>query len=118
MLVLSRKIDQSIKIGENVVVKVIRMANGGVSLGIEAPDNVRILRTELLGTEQPGVTLKEMRKVIASTMNLLPGMTDSFETSADITIQPLPADSLRNDFEADLDYVNDLEDQVLVATAS
>jgi len=51
MLVLSRKVGQRVKIGDNVWVKVIRVNGETVRLGIEAPDGVIILREEL--TPQP-----------------------------------------------------------------
>jgi len=48
MLVLTRKLDESIIIGENIVVKVVSVENGVVKLGIDAPKEVTILRNELL----------------------------------------------------------------------
>lgn len=48
MLVLSRKLDESISIGDDIVVKVISLEKGVVKLGIEAPKNVAIMRQELL----------------------------------------------------------------------
>jgi carbon storage regulator len=47
MLILTRKRNESIRIGENIVVRVMRTSNGSVKIGIEAPDSVRILRGEL-----------------------------------------------------------------------
>jgi len=47
MLVISRKTEEFIQIGDNIVVKVIRSTNGSVKLGIEAPGNLRVLRGEL-----------------------------------------------------------------------
>jgi carbon storage regulator len=47
MLVLSRKSEQSIQIGSDIVVTVLSVANGRVKLGIRAPGNVRVLRGEL-----------------------------------------------------------------------
>jgi carbon storage regulator len=47
MLILTRKRNESIRIGDNIVVRVMRTANGSVKIGIEAPDSVRILRGEL-----------------------------------------------------------------------
>ena len=44
---LTRKLYESIQIGVDVTVTVIRLGNGSVRLGIEAPKNVRIVRTEL-----------------------------------------------------------------------
>jgi len=48
MLVLSRKLDESIVIGDDIVVKVISIENGSVKLGIDAPKSVSIIRSELL----------------------------------------------------------------------
>lgn len=47
MLVLTRKRTEMIKIGEDIVVKVIQTGRGSVKLGIEAPAHVRVLRAEL-----------------------------------------------------------------------
>lgn len=47
MLVLSRKAGERIKIGDNIVVIVNRVRGNAVQIGIEAPRDVRILRTEL-----------------------------------------------------------------------
>jgi carbon storage regulator CsrA len=48
MLVLARKLNEAIKIGENIEVKVLSIENGVVKLGIDAPRNIEILRNELL----------------------------------------------------------------------
>ncbi len=47
MLVLSRKVSESIQIGDNVKLVVRRIAGGRVTLAIHAPKEVRILRGEL-----------------------------------------------------------------------
>lgn len=49
MLVLTRKQSESIQIGEDVVIKVIRTGKGSVKIGIEAPRDVRVVRGELSG---------------------------------------------------------------------
>lgn len=46
MLVLARKSSEEIKIGDNIVVKVISIRGGQVKLGIEAPRGVRVSRVE------------------------------------------------------------------------
>ena len=51
MLVLSRKIGEAIVIGDGIVVTVTRMANNRVTLGIDAPGDVRVLRSELVAHE-------------------------------------------------------------------
>lgn len=47
MLVLSRKVGEQIIIGDNITVVVNRVAGNRISIGIEAPANVRIVRGEL-----------------------------------------------------------------------
>ena len=47
MLVLSRKAGERIRIGDNITIVVNRVVGSRVSVGIEAPSNVRIVRGEL-----------------------------------------------------------------------
>lgn len=47
MLVLSRKPEQKIQIGENVVITILEVKGSTVRIGIEAPRSVRVLRGEL-----------------------------------------------------------------------
>lgn len=51
MLVLSRKSDQEILIGSGIVLTVLAVKGNRVTLGIEAPRNVRIQRSELVETD-------------------------------------------------------------------
>jgi carbon storage regulator len=46
MLVLTRKMSQVIKLGDDITLTVVRTSNGSVQLGIEAPRNIRIMRAE------------------------------------------------------------------------
>ncbi len=48
MLVLARKLDESIVIGDNISVKIVSIDKGVVKLGIEAPRDISIIRNELL----------------------------------------------------------------------
>ncbi len=48
MLVISRKTEEIVKIGENIVIKVIKTSNGSVKIGIDAPGGLRVLRGELV----------------------------------------------------------------------
>ncbi len=48
MLVLSRKLGEKIRIGEDIIVTVVDIDRGKIRLGIEAPTEVPILRQELL----------------------------------------------------------------------
>ncbi len=47
MLVLTRKADQKIQIGSNIRITVIEVKGRYVRLGIEAPRDVRIVRSEI-----------------------------------------------------------------------
>jgi carbon storage regulator len=47
MLVLSRKESERIRLGDSIVVTVVRVSGDKVRLGIEAPPDVLVLREEL-----------------------------------------------------------------------
>ena len=47
MLVLSRKQNQSIVIGDNITLQVLKVSGNTVRIGIQAPNDVKILRGEL-----------------------------------------------------------------------
>ena len=49
MLVLSRKVGERIHVGENIVLEIRRIAGNRVTVALEAPRDVRILRGELEG---------------------------------------------------------------------
>ena len=48
MLVLGRKVGERILVGNQVRITVVRVTNGGVRLGIEAPDGMTVVREELV----------------------------------------------------------------------
>ena len=50
MLVLSRKQAESIVIGEDITIKVMRISGGRVRIAIVAPEHIRVSRGELLET--------------------------------------------------------------------
>ena len=47
MLVLTRKKDEQIRIGENIIITVIRIKGKSVRLGVQAPRSEPVLRGEL-----------------------------------------------------------------------
>lgn len=53
MLVLSRKLGESIRIGDDIHVVVVGIQGGKVRLGIEAPQGVNIRRSEIDEREEP-----------------------------------------------------------------
>jgi carbon storage regulator len=52
MLVLTRKSDESIKIGENVTITIVDISGGKVKIGVEAPKEIRVIRSEVYETEK------------------------------------------------------------------
>ncbi len=52
MLVLSRKESERIKLGDSIVITVVRLSNDKVRLGIQAPRDMVVLRDELDPFEQ------------------------------------------------------------------
>ena len=48
MLVLSRKTNETIKIGDDIELRILEVKGDTIRIGIEAPKNVDILRGELV----------------------------------------------------------------------
>ena len=48
MLVLSRKEQERVKLGDEITVTIVRVSGDKVRLGIEAPKDIRVLRDELV----------------------------------------------------------------------
>lgn len=63
MLILTRKLNESLILGENIEIKVIKIEDGKVRLGISAPKDINIYRKELYE-----MIVKENRK--ASTVDI------------------------------------------------
>jgi carbon storage regulator len=53
MLVLSRREGERIKLGDDVVITIVRVTGDKVRLGIEAPSGLLILRDELEPATEP-----------------------------------------------------------------
>lgn len=56
MLVLSRKLNERIVVGGSVVVTVVRISGDKVRLGIDAPDDVRVIRDEVADQDAEAAT--------------------------------------------------------------
>lgn len=48
MLVLSRKVSQSVRVGNDVRITIVRIDRNTVRVGIEAPDGMKIYREEIM----------------------------------------------------------------------
>jgi carbon storage regulator len=47
VLVLSRKVGERILIGDKIAVTVVKIGHGGVRIGVEAPQELAVVREEL-----------------------------------------------------------------------
>ena len=60
LLVLSRKLNESLIIGEDIVISVLAIDRDKIKLGIEAPREIPIVRKELIIDRQQGETLNSI----------------------------------------------------------
>ncbi|WP_024615664.1 carbon storage regulator CsrA [Clostridium sp. Ade.TY] len=66
MLVVTRKKDESILIGDDIEIKITKIEDGSVKIAIEAPKDVTILRKEVYERVK-----EENKKAVSSNLNLL-----------------------------------------------
>ena len=65
MLVLTRKLQERIHIGENITITVVRIQGNTVRVGIEAPGDVRVVRGEVMARDQAELAAVELAAVEA-----------------------------------------------------
>jgi len=72
MLVLSRKANESIMIGNNIEIKILGIEEGKVKLGIEAPKDVEICRREIyIEIEEENITASKQQLDVDSLKDIL-----------------------------------------------
>ena len=59
MLVLTRKRDEIIRIGSEIVIRVIRTGPTSVKIGVAAPDDVRVVRGELAPLDKTEIEIED-----------------------------------------------------------
>lgn len=74
MLVLTRKKDETIKIGDDIEIKVIGINGDQVKIGIEAPNHVEIHRKEIYLSIQ-----EENNAASHSSLDLLQALTNQLK---------------------------------------
>lgn len=70
MLVLSRKEGEKLVIGDNITLVVSKIAGNRVTVGIEAPADVKIYRGELAEKEAPQPSVVPLRRAATVTIDL------------------------------------------------
>ena len=78
MLVLTRKVGQKLVIGDNITIVVNRISGNRVSLGIEAPSEVAIVRGEL---QQVRDEFQERTGIDTESGVMAPDLATPFEVS-------------------------------------
>jgi len=78
MLILSRRVNEKIVIGEDIVVSVVEVRGDQVKLGIEAPRNVKVFRQEVFDAIQ-----EENKKAAAAAGAELPALDIPLRPSKD-----------------------------------
>jgi carbon storage regulator len=48
MLILKRKIDEEIRIGSDITIKILSVSDNQVKIGIDAPKSIEVYRSEIL----------------------------------------------------------------------
>ncbi len=76
MLVLTRKVDESIIIGDNIEVKVVEISGKSVKLGIEAPRELSVHRKEVYEA-----ILRENIEAARSAVEIPEGLPEILEQS-------------------------------------
>ncbi len=66
MLILNRKVGESIILGDNVEVKILEIQDGRVKIGVEAPKDISILRKEVYDE-----VIEENRKSLEADIDIL-----------------------------------------------
>ena len=67
MLILSRRINESIMLGENIEIKIVDVSNRVVKLGIEAPKDIAVHRKEVFEAikHENIVAMSDKNKVVS-----------------------------------------------------
>ena len=66
MLVLTRKLQERIHIGENITITVVRIQGNTVRVGIEAPGDVRVVRGEVVARDAAELAAAEAEPLAAA----------------------------------------------------
>jgi carbon storage regulator len=77
MLILARKVGESITIADNITIKVLEVKGGQVKIGVDAPQHISIHRNEVLDRIEA-----ENKRAAQETPQDLDALTDVFNTKS------------------------------------
>ena len=111
MLVLTRKLQEKIRIGDNVTITVLRVKGQAVRIGIEAPRELRVVRGELppqgeqsaneltveCGDDNPS---PHAARGAARNETQMPESSDGDETPSGVALRRLPQRRMVNRYGA------------------
>lgn len=105
MLVLTRKLQQQIKIGEQITVTILKLKGNTVRVGIDAPRDVRVVRGELpkdgtaevVASERPQILVDSAAATVgAPAADSSSSDSESNEAASPVTAAHLPLRRIRN----------------------
>ncbi len=79
MLILTRKKDEAIRLGEDIRIVLVQIKGGQVRIGIECPSHVRVLREELYEAVR-----QENMKAVSSDPSLVAALPKYKKVQSDI----------------------------------
>src|SRR5271156_5334943 len=82
MLVLTRKTEQKIQIGDQITITILQVKGQAVKIGIQAPKDVRVLRSEVKAFDDP-VGSSPIAKGVAAQPAVMQSYTDAVHNTAD-----------------------------------
>ncbi|BCR20793.1 carbon storage regulator CsrA [Borrelia miyamotoi] len=80
MLILSRKVNESIKIDSNIEISILEIKKDSVKIAIKAPENIKILRSEIYDIikEENKKSILKDKNNIKNHMNKIKSLIDYF----------------------------------------
>lgn len=82
MLVLTRKLNGQVQIGNEVTIKILRIKGKAVRIGIEAPENIRVIRSELQSSAKEPAESVDQRLVCSDKCDLSSADSDVSSAAA------------------------------------
>jgi len=88
MLVLTRKLQQQIKIGEEITVTILRVKGNTVRVGVQAPREVRVVRGELPKNAEEHALAEDAVEEVSELTVLTTELSDHADRPAEESVKP------------------------------